>query len=230
MRIELEKALLDAGLIYPSDYPDKILEYYQLLIRWNQKTNLTTLTEPQDFIYKHILDSLYPAKFLAPGTLVDVGSGAGFPGLPLKMLQPMLMLTMLEASAKKVAFLEHCSRELAVEAEIIHGRAEEFGRTSARESFDFATVRAVGPLAIICEYCLPLLKKGGVLIAFKGPGGEAELGTAKVAIDSLGGSIQEILNYKLPMGDQRSLIMIEKVRATPNRFPRRPGIPAKKPL
>lgn len=230
MRTELETALLRAGFSCPPATIEKMVEFYELLIQWNRKANLTALTEPEDFINKHILDSLYPARFLGEGTLADVGTGAGFPGLPLKLFMPQVRLTLVEAAAKKVAFLEHCTSSLAVEAEIVHGRAEELGRSLARESFVYATARAVAALSVICEYCLPLLRVGGRLLALKGPSSEGEVKSAAGAIELLGGELTEIVNYNLPNGDPRSLIVIEKVLPTPAKYPRRPGVPAKKPL
>lgn len=230
MRTELETALHQADFACPPSTIEKMAKFYELLIQWNRRTNLTALTEPDDFINKHILDSLYPARFLGKGTLVDVGTGAGFPGLPLKLFLPQLQLTLVEASAKKVAFLEHCASALAVEAEIVHSRAEELGRTSARESYNYAITRAVANLAVVCEYCLPLLAVGGRLLALKGPGGEEEVKSAAAALELLGGKLEEIVHYNLPSGDQRSLILIGKVRPTSEKYPRRPGVPAKKPL
>lgn len=230
MRIELERALHKAGFSCPAQVPGKLALYYELLVDWNSKTNLTALTEPDDYINKHILDSLYPARHLQTGALVDVGTGAGFPGLPLKLLLPQIQLTLVEASAKKVAFLEHCLKSLDVEAKVYHGRAEELGRMSHRESFNFAITRAVATLSVICEYCLPLLTLGGTLLALKGPGGEEEVKSAAGALKLLGGTVGDIFRYQLPNGDQRSLILIEKVQLTPNKYPRRSGMPAKKPL
>jgi 16S rRNA (guanine527-N7)-methyltransferase len=230
MQTEWGKVLDDAGFACAPQVLDKLTSYYQLLIAWNKKTNLTALTEPGAFIYKHILDSLYPARYLRAGTLVDVGTGAGFPGLPLKLFLPQLQLTLVEASTKKIAFLEHCLTTLAIEAKIYHGRAEELGRTIHREGFSFATTRAVATLSVICEYCLPLLTLGGTLLALKGPGGAEEIKSAAIAIDLLGGAVGDVIHYQLPNGDQRTLVLIKKVLPTPERFPRRAGIPAKKPI
>lgn len=230
MRNELERALHKAGFACSSQSLEKMVHYYELLVAWNNKFNLTTLTEPEEFIYKHILDSLHPAHHLKTGTLVDVGTGAGFPGLPLKLLLPQLQLTLVEASAKKVAFLEHCLATLAIEAEIYRGRAEELGKSSRRERFNFATTRAVATLPVICEYCLPLLTLGGTLLALKGPGGDAEVKAASGALNLLGGTVGDIFRYQLPNGDKRSLILIKKIESTPTKYPRRSGMPAKRPL
>lgn len=233
MRTELNKVLADQA--FPSDDLSlaKLCRYYELLSEWNQHTNLTALTQPSDFIYKHVCDSLYPAKFydFAAGlSLVDVGTGAGFPGLPLKIIYPSINLTLVEAAAKKAAFLRHCCNELAVEATITCQRAETLGQDKGRGSYSLAITRAVAPLAVVCEYCLPLLSLGGSCLAMKGPAGPAEAAAAAQACNKLGGRVRQIHLYRLPSGDERSLIVVDKIGATPAAYPRRPGIPAKKPL
>lgn len=232
MRTELEQILADNGFSCSGLSLDKLCQYYQLLAEWNQKMNLTALIEPRDFIYKHICDSLFPAKLfsLSASSLLDIGTGAGFPGLPLKIVFPDIKLTLLEASAKKVAFLRHCCQELAVEADVLWERAENLGQGHKRQSFPLAVTRAVASLSVVCEYCLPLLALGGCCLAMKGPGGAEEAEAARNALRLLGGRVRQVHFYRLPPGDQRSLIVIEKIAATPPAYPRRPGIPAKKPL
>lgn len=231
MRTELERALFEVGISCSPPSLDQLTEYYSLLIEWNKRTNLTALTDPGDYVYKHVLDSLYPYRFInGQSNLVDIGTGAGFPGLPLKIVWPDLSLTLVEASAKKVAFLEHCCAALKVDAEVIQTRAEELGQGPKRETFSLATTRAVAVMAVISEYCLPLLAQGGLLLALKGPSGEEETINAREAIAELGGCILDIHHYRLPKGDQRTLIVLEKIRPTPAKYPRRPGVPAKKPL
>ena len=233
MRTELKQVLTDNAFPWDDLRLDKLCHYYELLSEWNQHTNLTALTGPSDFIYKHVCDSLFPAKFFdfsAGLSLVDVGTGAGFPGFPLKIIYPGIKLTLVEASAKKAAFLRHCCSELAVDAMILCQRAETIGRDKERESFSLAITRAVAPLAVVCEYCLPLLSPGGSCLAMKGPAGPAEASAAANACKKLGGRVRPIHLYRLPGGDERSLIVIDKIGATPAAYPRRPGIPAKKPL
>ena len=232
MRAELDKMLFQGGFPYSSQTLDKLLGYYDLLVRWNKHTNLTSLTEPEEYIYKHIYDSLYPAKFLPTKgvKIVDVGTGAGFPGLPLKLVYPSLDLCLVDSASKRVEFLRHVCSSLGVEAEIIHSRAEDLGRGPHRETFQIVAVRAVATLAIISEYCLPLLQVGGVFAALKGPGAEQEATDAGNAIALLGGTIRDIHSYNLPLGDQRTLVVIEKTTPTPEKFPRRAGMPTKKPL
>lgn len=231
MRTELEHILQEFGILPSSDVLDKLERYYELLITWNEHTNLTALTESQDYIYKHIFDSLYPARFFHfRGSLIDVGTGAGFPGLPLKIAYPEIHLHLLEAAAKRVDFLKHCCTSLDIAAEIYHTRAEELGRGPGRGQYDVAVARAVAALPVLCEYCLPLLRTGGVFLAMKGPGGKEEAASAINAVNTLGGSVKAIQEYSLPTKDERCLIIIEKLYPTPDKYPRRPGAPAKRPL
>ncbi|HOB34783.1 MAG: 16S rRNA (guanine(527)-N(7))-methyltransferase RsmG [Firmicutes bacterium] len=231
MRAQLAAALESVGFACPAAVLDKFTKYYRLILDYNRQTNLTTLTSPQDFIYKHIWDSLYPGNFLRNAvSLVDVGTGPGFPGVPLKLVFPHVSLTLVEAAGKKVAFLHRCCAELGIEAEILHARAEDLGRSARREQYDCAITRAVGPMPIISEYCLPLVRPGGTFLAMKGPSVDAEVSLAQKAIEILGGRVSCVRHYELPNGDGRSLVIVEKVNLTPERFPRRPGVPAKRPL
>lgn len=232
MRADLKRELTICGIPWSSEVVDKLCAYYEAISKWNLHTNLTTITEPRDFVIKHICDSVYPLNYydFANSPLIDVGSGAGFPGLPLKIFRPDLNVCLLEASAKRVAFLRHCCAQLALEVDIRHGRAEELGRGWGRGKFDIAVTRAVASLAVISEYCLPLLHTGGSFLAYKGPGSREEVEKAEGAIALLGGTIKAIHSYRLPSGDERSLIIVEKTNLTPAKYPRRPGHPAKKPL
>jgi 16S rRNA (guanine527-N7)-methyltransferase len=232
MRTELAAVLADN---FPCTHSclDKLCQYYDILLEWNAKINLTALTEPKDFIYKHVCDSLLPGKFFpisSAQSLLDLGTGAGFPGLPLKLLYPQIQLTLMEAAAKKAAFLRHCCQELAVEANILWDRAESLGQGSRRESFPLITTRAVASLAVVCEYCLPLLEIGGFFLALKGPGGSHEAEDSQRALELLGGKLNQVYFYSLPTGEQRSLVVVEKILPTPAQYPRRPGVPTKKPL
>lgn len=233
MRAELEAVLAANGFPCSHRCLDKLCQYYNILLQWNAKVNLTALTAPRDFIYKHVCDSLFPAKFYpisSAHSLLDIGTGAGFPGLPLKILYPQIQLTLVEAAAKKAAFLRHCCQELELEAEVLWERAETLGQGNRRETFPLIATRAVASLPVVCEYCLPLLEIGGFLLALKGPRGGREATDAQRALELLGGKLTQVYFYSLPTGEERSLVVIEKVCPSPPQYPRRPGVPAKKPL
>ncbi len=216
---------------------EKLNCYAQLLVDWNQKINLTALTSPTDIEQKHFLDSVLPF-FMKDGCelpqgsgLLDVGTGAGFPGCPLKIMRPDIDVTLLDSLNKRISFLKELSDRLDLSAECIHGRAEELGRNAYyREKFDIVTARAVAKLSELCEYCMPFVKIGGVFAALKGSGGEEELAGAEHAIDVLGGTLLTCKVYKLPCGDGRTLIVIRKTSLTPEKYPRDKGRMKKKPL
>ncbi len=211
--------------------------YAQLLVDWNQKINLTALTSPTDIEQKHFLDSVLPFYMedgcgLPQGSkLLDVGTGAGFPSCPLKIMRPDIDITLLDSLNKRIGFLKELSDKLGLGAECIHGRAEELGRNAYyREKFDVVTARAVAKLSELCEYCMPFVKVGGVFAALKGSGGEEELAESKRAINTLGGTLLSCKVYKLPCGDGRTLIVIRKTSPTPEKYPRDKGRIKKKPL
>lgn len=232
MRDELGSVLEENNLPASADRLDKLREFYRILMVGNEKANLTTLTTPAEYIYKHVLDSLLPATMypFSNAFLLDIGTGGGFPGLPLKIVFPEIKLTLVEAVAKKVDFLRHCCKELSVEAEILWGRAELLGKGPRRGTFDGAITRAVAGLSVICEYSLPLLKLHGHCLAMKGPSGGEEVAGAENALRLLGGSLEGVYRYRLPPGDRRSLIIIKKTAQTPLRYPRKAGTPSKRPL
>ena len=217
--------------------------YYAELVAWNEKFNLTAITDYEQVKIKHFLDSLTCvladedfARTICQrsGTrAIDVGAGAGFPGLPLKIVCPGVKLTLLEATGKKVGFLEHIISRLELEGvEVIKERAEELGRDAAhRERYDLALARAVAALPVLVEYALPFCRLGGLFVAQKGAEADAEARAAEGAIATLGGVLRRIVSLELPhLGETRSLIVIEKVAPTPERYSRRPGIPSKRPL
>lgn len=208
--------------------------YAQLLCEWNKKINLTAITDAEGIEQKHFLDSALPLNMVgipSGASMIDIGTGAGFPSCPMKILRRDLRITLLDSLNKRIGFLKALSDELSLSADCIHGRAEELGRTSEhRERFDVATARAVAELSQLCEYCMPFVKVGGAFIALKGSGGGEELKNAQNAIKILGGEAEGCTEYSLPGGDGRTLVVIRKVAATPEKYPRNKGQMTKKPL
>lgn len=208
--------------------------YMNLLIEWNKKINLTAITEPNEIILKHFVDSLTISKYISDGTrVVDVGTGAGFPGIPLKIYRQDIEITLLDSLQKRINFLDEVIKELNLEKiEIIHSRVEDFGKDKRyREKFDIATSRAVANLATLSEYLLPLVKVGGKVISMKGSLIEEELENSKNAIKILGGKIEKVDEFNLPNSDiSRNIVLINKIKETPNKYPRKAGEPSKKPL
>lgn len=224
-----------AGFSLTENQLKQFCKYAELLIEWNEKMNLTAITEPAEIVTKHFIDSLYGLKFLkGRKTLIDVGTGAGFPGLPLKITKPDIELTLLDSLNKRLTFLTEVKNQLDLDkTECVHSRAED-GATptsSLRESFDVAVSRAVANLSCLCEYCLPYVKRGGVFLAYKGPDTEEEIENAQNAIDILGGELTGVYNYTIPETDiTHSIIVITKVKNTPEKYPRLQGKIQKKPL
>jgi 16S rRNA (guanine527-N7)-methyltransferase len=209
--------------------------YADELIRWNTHTNLTTITDRREIGIRHFLDSLALAQVwqaTPPASLIDIGTGAGFPGVPLKLLWPDLRLVLVESIGKKTEFLQHLVNVLGLrDVEICTARAEELGRDPGyREQFAAVTARAVAALNVLAEYCLPLCRVGGVFVAPKSAAGEQEAQAAGRAIELLGGQFGPNLPVQLPEIEGRSLFVVHKVQLTPGQYPRRVGIPAKRPL
>ncbi len=215
--------------------------YYEELVAWNEKFNLTAITEYEQVQIRHFLDSLSclsaeetrQALKRQEARMIDVGTGAGFPGLPLKLVCPGTYLTLLEATGKKITFLEHVIERLGLQnVTAIKGRAEELAHDpDHREQYDLALARAVAELPVVVEYTLPFCKVGGWVVAQKGEAGAAEAWTAEGAIALLGGELRRVVPVELPgLSEDRSLIVIAKVGPTPASYPRRTGIPSKRPL
>lgn len=213
---------------------EKFYKYMNLLIEWNEKINLTAITEPKEIIMKHFIDSLTILKDIkGKNTLVDVGTGAGFPGIPLKIMNEEIKITLLDSLNKRINFLNEVINQLDLKnIETIHSRVEESGKNKKyRESFDIATARAVANLATLSEYMLPLVKVGGKSICMKGSEVSEEVQNSKKAISILGGEIENIDNFQLPKSDMmRNIVIIKKVKTTPIKYPRKPGTPAKEPI
>ena len=213
----------------PAGRNDELLfeKYLSELIAWNKKFNLTAITAPEEIRKKHFEDSLLLLEHLTltNESVVDIGAGAGFPGIPLKIARPGIKLTLLEATKKKVGFLEHISKTLGLtETEAVWARAEDYA-ASRRESFDLAVARAVADLRVLAELCLPLVKVGGLFVAWKEAAIEPEIEQSRNALTVLGGELSAVKKYP-----QRSLLLIKKVRPTPPRYPRRPGVAKNNPL
>ena len=212
----------------------KFYDYMNLLVEWNKKINLTAITEEKDIILKHFVDSLTVLKYIKDNkNIVDVGTGAGFPGISLAIMNDSLKITLVDSLNKRINFLnEVCSKIKLKNTKAIHSRAEELGRdNNYRESYDIAISRAVSNLTVLAEYLLPLVKVGGKIICMKGPDIEEELKQAKSAIDILGGKFERCDNFCLPKSDiSRNIIIINKIKETPKKYPRKAGTPVKTPL
>ncbi len=221
------------GIEVNDDQIKKFDKYYEMLIETNKVMNLTAITEKEEVIVKHFLDSIIMVKYydLKNKSVLDVGSGAGFPGIPLKIIEPTIKLTMMDSLNKRVKFLENVCGELAfANASAIHMRAEDMARDKKfRESFDVVTSRAVANFATLSEYCLPFVKVKGCFIAYKSVNMEEELSEAAKAITVLGGSISD--KYTFSIDDMsRSLVIVDKVKNTPKDYPRKAGTPLKNPI
>lgn len=208
--------------------------YANELKDWNTRINLTAITDDLSIIDKHFIDSLLPLKFMTFGqgiSVADVGTGGGFPGIPLKICRPDIHLTLIESIGKKANFLKHIIDKLNLEnSQVINDRAELIGNNPEhREKYDLVVARCVARLPILCEYCIPLAKVGGEFISYKGQEAETELKEANSAIEKLGGKVDSI-EYDDTYTDRRALIFINKVKNTPKQYPRQSGKPSKKPL
>lgn len=210
--------------------------YFRILVEWNEKMNLTGITEREQVYVKHFYDSLSVAFFLPMDNvrrLADIGSGAGFPGIPLAIAFPGLQLTIVDSLQKRIHFLQHLTNELGLTGvSCIHGRAEDVARMKEhRDQYDIVTARAVARLAVLNEFCLPFVRKGGTFVAMKGSSGEEELQEAGYSLLQLKGKLVRSERFTLPVEDAgRQLFFIEKIAATPPKYPRKAGLPLKEPL
>lgn len=213
---------------------EQFQRYLELLLQWNEKVNLTSITDPAEVVEKHFVDSLTVLSHctLKQGArLLDVGTGAGFPGLPLKILRPDLELTLLDGLNKRLVFLGEVCGDLGIEARLLHKRAEEAGlEPRMREAYDVVTARAVAPLNVLCEYCLPLVKMKGMFVAMKGPNAAQEVREAQNAFNILGGTEVTLENLELPQAGARTLVVVRKKAFTPKGYPRHGGTIVKHPL
>lgn len=215
-----------------SQQAEQFSQYADLLVDWNSKVNLTAITEPTEIVHKHFIDSLYLLGHISDGqSLVDVGTGAGFPSIPCLIANPTIQLTMVESLGKRVRFLETVIETLQLQADSITGRAEEVANNpQCREQFDVATARAVANLSILCELCMPYVKVGGKFVALKGPSGNDELKSARQGIKLLGGEVSDIINYSSDTLGDRTIVVVQKISQTSTKYPRMYGKIKKSPL
>ncbi|MHA7138408.1 16S rRNA (guanine(527)-N(7))-methyltransferase RsmG [Rossellomorea arthrocnemi] len=233
---EFQSMLEEKGISLSPEQLNQFERYYELLVEWNEKMNLTAITEKEDVYLKHFYDSISAAfyvDFTEVTTLCDVGAGAGFPSIPLKICFPHLHILIVDSLNKRITFLNHLSDELGLDhTNFYHDRAETFGKNKAhREKYDMVTARAVARMSVLSELCLPLVKKGGLFVAMKASNVKEELSNAKKAIGMLGGQTDKMYSFVLPKEEsERNIVKIDKVKETPNKYPRKPGTPNKLPL
>ncbi len=240
MNSPLEKLVQDARALFGLSLTERqvraLAAYERELMEWNRKFNLTAIRDEESIRTKHYLDSFSCAlawRSAPPARLIDVGTGAGFPGIPLKILYPQLRLTLVESVGKKAMFCQHIVELLGLEeVDVLQARAEAVGQDPRhRESYDWAVARAVAKLNVLAEYLLPLVKMGGRMLAQKGESGPAEAQAAEHAMKILGGKLSSLVKVNLPgVADDRYLVVVEKIAASPPKYPRKPGIPVKMPL
>ena len=217
-----------------SNQTENFYNYMKYLLEWNEKMNLTAITEPNDIIVKHFIDSLTINKYVEVNkSLIDIGTGAGFPGIPLGLIRADSNILLVDSLNKRINFLEYVCDSLKLDhIKAKHARVEELAHNNSyRESFDYATSRAVAPLNVLMEYMLPFVKKGGKCICMKGSNAANEIKEAKKAIETLGGTIEKVEEFALPNTDiNRTIIIVKKTKETPKKYPRKPGTPSKEPI
>ena len=228
--------LKESGITLTDKQIKQFETYFEMLVEWNEKINLTAVTEKEEVYLKHFFDSVTPSFYIDFNeieTICDVGAGAGFPSIPLKIVYPHLQITIVDSLNKRIKFLNELAASLDLDkVNFVHDRAETFGKSQQyRESFDLVTARAVARLSVLSELCLPLVKKGGQFVALKGSQGNEELEDAQFAISVLGGEVKAVHEFTLPLEESmRQIITIDKLRQTPKKYPRKPGTPNKEPL
>jgi 16S rRNA (guanine527-N7)-methyltransferase len=226
-----QSSLADKGIILSQQQMDQFDLYFNLLVEWNEKMNLTSITEQKEVYLKHFYDSISAAfyfDFSKPLSICDVGAGAGFPSIPINICFPHLRISIVDSLQKRINFLSHLTKELGLH----HDRAETFGQKQEhRESFDVVTARAVARLSVLSELCIPLVKKDGYFIAMKAAAAKEELDAGEKALQILGGKVQYIHSFELPLeNSERTILVIEKIKGTPKKYPRKPGTPNKLPI
>jgi 16S rRNA (guanine527-N7)-methyltransferase len=237
MIIEQFKAILQEKGISLTEQQEKQFEtYFKTLVEWNEKMNLTAITDQAEVYLKHFYDSITASfyfDFTKPFHLCDVGAGAGFPSIPLKIVYPHIQVTIVDSLNKRISFLNHLANELNLEnVHFIHDRAETFGvNPNHREGYDVVTARAVARMSVLSELCLPLVKVGGYFIAMKAAHAKDELEMGQKAITTLGGKMENMYTFTLPIEEsERNILVIKKEKQTPKKYPRKPGTPGKTPI
>lgn len=235
--VQLKEEVGQIGIELTDYQIDQFYDYYELLIHWNSMVNLTAITQMEEVVTKHFVDSLTLKKIIVDIDqkllkLIDVGTGAGFPGIPLKIVFPELEVTLLDSLNKRVKFLNEVIENLKLKGiTAVHGRAEDMGRDKvSRETYDLCVSRAVANLATLSEYCMPFVKTGGYFIPYKSGKLEEELENGKGAVRKLNGEIEDILTFTLPNADERCLVKIRKTGIMSKKYPRKAGMPSKEPL
>jgi 16S rRNA (guanine527-N7)-methyltransferase len=233
---QFQQGLAEKGITLSPEQLKQYEQYYETLVEWNEKMNLTAITEKGDVYLKHFFDSISAAfyfDFTKSLTVCDVGAGAGFPSIPIKIAFPNIHVTIVDSLNKRITFLEHLASVLQLQnVRFVHDRAETFGQNKEfREQFDVVTARAVARLSVLSELCLPLVKKGGIFLAMKAASAEDEVKSAQKAIHTLGGTIIQSEKFILPIeNSERNIILIQKEKGTPKQYPRKPGTPNKTPI
>lgn len=229
-------ALKEKGIELTDTQIEQFRKYFELLVEWNEKMNLTAITDLEGVYLKHFYDSISASfyfDFTKVESVCDVGAGAGFPSIPVKICFPHLHVTIVDSLNKRITFLNHLSEQLGLNhVSFVHARAEEFGQNvSYREQFDVVTARAVARLSVLSELCIPLAKEGGYFVALKAAAGAEEMKDAAKAITTLGGKLKAEFTFLLPVEEsERVLYVFDKVKTTPKKYPRKPGVPNKTPI
>lgn len=230
------EALKQKGIELSDEQINQFRKYFELLVEWNEKMNLTAITNLEGVYLKHFYDSISASfyfDFTKVTSVCDVGAGAGFPSIPIKICFPHLEITIVDSLNKRITFLNHLTSELKLShMSFVHARAEEFGQNANyREQFDVVTARAVARLSVLSELCIPLAKEGGFFVALKAAAGAEEMKDAAKAITTLGAKLKEEFAFHLPVEEsERSLYVFDKVKTTPKKYPRKPGVPNKTPI
>ncbi|MED1748611.1 16S rRNA (guanine(527)-N(7))-methyltransferase RsmG [Bacillus zhangzhouensis] len=233
---QFKAALEEKGITLSPVQLEQFETYFRMLVEWNEKMNLTSITEKEEVYLKHFYDSISAAFFINfhnVTTICDIGAGAGFPSIPLKICFPHLHVTIVDSLQKRITFLDELAKGLNLqETTFYHDRAETFGqRKEKRESYDLVTARAVARLSVLSELCLPLVKKEGLFVALKASAADEEMQAGKKAVTVLGGEVVEKHSFVLPLEEsERNIIVIEKKKQTPKKYPRKPGTPNKSPI